>query len=70
VLKKAFTKHEMIIESFDRDVQGTYKIDRESTEQASYLNHWLGGGYSVVKVDDLFKITKGKKSIVAKIKEF
>lgn len=70
VLKKAFTKHEMIIEAFNRDVQGTYKIDRESSEQASYLNHWLGGGYSVVKVDDLFKITKGTKSILAKLKEF
>lgn len=70
VLKKAFTNHEMIIESFNRDVEGTYKIDRESSEQASYLNHWLGGGYSVVKVDDLFKITKGTKSLVAKLKEF
>ena len=69
MLKKAFTKHEMIIESFDRDIQGTYKIDRESSEQASYINHWLGGGYSVVKVDDLFKITKGTKSILTKIKE-
>ena len=69
ILKKAFTDHEMVIESFNRDVEGTYKIDRESSEQASYLNHWLGGGYSVVKVDDLFKITKGTKSIVAKIKE-
>ncbi len=70
ILKKAFTNHEMMIESFNRDVQGTYKIDRESNEQASYLNHWLGGGYSVVKVDDLFKITKGTKSILAKLKEF
>ena len=69
ILKKAYTKHEMIVEAFDHDVQGTYKIDRESSEQSSYLNHWLGGGYSVVKVDDLFKITKGSKSIVAKIKE-
>ena len=70
MLKKAFTKHELIVESFNRDHKGTYKIDRESSEQASYLNHWLGGGYSVVKVDDLFKISKGNKSIVAKIKEF
>jgi len=69
-LKKSFTSHEMVIESFNKDVKGTYMIDRESSEQASYLNHWLGGGYSVVKVDDLFKITKGTKSIVAKIKEF
>ena len=69
-LKKAFTSHEMVVESFNKDVKGTYKIDRESSEQASYLRHWLGGGYSVVKVDDLFKITKGTKSIVAKIKEF
>ena len=69
-LKKAFTKHEMVIEAFNHDVQGTYKIDRESTGQASYLTHWLGGGYSVVKVDDLFKITKGTKSILAKVKEF
>jgi len=69
-LKKAFTNHEMMIESFNSDVQGTYKIDRESNEQASYLNHWLGGGYSVVKVDDLFKITKGTKSVLAKLKEF
>jgi hypothetical protein len=68
-LKKAFTNHEMIIEAFNQNVEGTYKIDRESNEQASYLNHWLGGGYSVVKVDDLFKITKGKKSILAKVKE-
>ena len=50
--------------------QQTYKIDRESSEQASYLNHWLGGGYSVVKVDDLFKITKGTNAIVARLKEF
>jgi hypothetical protein len=70
ILKKAFTSHEMIIESFNKDVKGTYKIDRESSEQASYLNHWLGGGYSVVKVDDLFKITKGTNSIVARLKEF
>jgi hypothetical protein len=70
ILKKAFTSHEMIIESFNRDVKGTYKIDRESSEQASYLSHWLGGTYSVVKVDDLFKITNGTKSIVAKLKEF
>ena len=69
-LKKAFTHHEMIIESFNRDVQGTYKIDRESNEQASYLNHWLGGGYSVVKVDDFFKITKGTKSMLTRVKEF
>ena len=68
-LKKAFTHHEMIIESFNRDVQGTYKIDRESNEQASYLNHWLGGGYSVVKVDDFFKITKGTKSMLTRVKE-
>ena len=40
ILKKAFTSHEMIIESFNRDVKGTYKIDRESSEQASYLSHW------------------------------
>ena len=60
----------MIIESFNKDVKGTYKIDRESSEQASYLNHWLGGGYSVVKVDDLFKITKGTNAIVARLKEF
>ena len=59
ILKKAYTKHEMVVEAFDHDVQGTYKIDRESSEQSSYLNHWLGGGYSIVKVDDLFKITKG-----------
>jgi hypothetical protein len=51
-------------------VKGTYKIDRESSEQASYLSHWLGSTYSVVKVDDLFKITNGTKSIVAKLKEF
>jgi hypothetical protein len=70
ILKKAFTSHEMIIESFNKDVKGTYKIDRESSEQASYLNYWLGGGYSVVKVDDLFKITKGTNSIVARLKEF
>ena len=70
ILKKAFTSHEMIIESFNKDVKGTYKIDRESSEQASYLNHWLGGGYSVVKVDDLFKITKGTNAIVARLKEF
>jgi hypothetical protein len=70
ILKKAFTSHEMIIESFNRDVKGTYKIDRESSEQASYLSHWLGSTYSVVKVDDLFKITNGTKSIVAKLKEF
>ena len=70
ILKKAFTSHEMIIESFNKDVKGTYKIDRESSDQASYLNHWLGGGYSVVKVDDLFKITKGTNSIVARLKEF
>lgn len=70
ILKKAFTNHEFIIEAFNRDVQGTYKIDRESSEQSSYLNHWLGGGYSVVKVDDLFKITKGTKSVLAKLKEF
>ena len=70
ILKKAFTSHEMIIESFNRDVKGTYKIDRESSEQASYLSHWLGSTYSVVKVDDLFKITKGTKSIVARLKEF
>ena len=69
-LKKAFTKHEMVIEAFNHDVQGTYKIDRESSGQASYLTHWLGGGYSVVKVDDLFKITKGTKSILARVKEF
>ena len=70
ILKKAFTSHEMIIESFNRDVKGTYKIDRESSEQGSYLSHWLGSTYSVVKVDDLFKITNGTKSIVAKLKEF
>lgn len=70
ILKKAFTSHEMIIESFNRDVKGTYKIDRESSEQASYLSHWLGSTYSVVKVDDLFKITNGTKSIVARLKEF
>ena len=69
ILKKAFTSHEMIIESFNKDVKGTYKIDRESSGQASYLTHWLGGGYSVVKVDDLFKITKGTKSILARVKE-
>ena len=68
-LKKAFTNHEMIIESVNIDLPGTYKIDRESKEQASYLNHWLGGTYSVVKVDDLFKITKGKTSLFAKVKE-
>jgi len=69
-LKKAFTNHEMIIESFNADVEGTYKIDQESLEQSNYLNHWLGGGYSVVKVNDLFKITKDNKSLSARLKEF
>jgi len=68
-LEKMFSHHEMVIESYNQPVEGTYKIDKESAEQSQYLSEWLGGGYQVVKVDDLFKITNDNKTILAKIKE-
>lgn len=69
-VKKKWSKHRFIIESVNKpSVDGVYKIDNSSSSQADYINSWLGGTWQVVKVDDLFKITKNNNNIVVKTEE-
>jgi len=71
-LDKKWTKHKFIIESMNvpgDDIKGIYKIDQNSSSQSSYINSWLGGSWSVVKLNDMYKIAKGKKNIIVKSEE-
>jgi|TARA_B110000977_G_scaffold196542_1_gene277095 hypothetical protein len=71
-LKTLYNKHEFIIEGINvpsKDVNGVYRIDESSTSQSQYLNNWLGHVYKIVKVDDMFKISKEDKNIILKSEE-
>ena len=67
VMSKIYGKHKFVLEGVNLpQKKGVYKIDESSTAQTQYLNNWLGGGWHVVKVDDLFKISKENKNILVR----
>lgn len=69
-LKKKYTSHNFMIEGYNlQNVPGVYKIDDASSSQASYVNGWLGGGFHVVKVGDLFKLNKDNNNLLLRTKE-
>jgi hypothetical protein len=66
-MSKIYGKHKFVLEGVNLpQKKGVYKIDESSTAQTQYLNNWLGGGWHVVKVDDLFKISKENKNILVR----
>ena len=72
ILDKTIIKHNFVIESINvpsDEINGVYKIDQNSTSQAEYLNSWLGGGWSVVKIDDIFKIAKNNTNIMLRAED-
>jgi SHS2 domain-containing protein len=70
-LYKKYVKHNFIIESFNqKNINGVYRIDESASSQSSYVQGWLGGSYHVVKVDDLFKISKDNMNILVRTEEF
>ena len=67
VISKIYSKHQFVIEAVNLPQKnGVYRIDESSTAQTQYLNNWLGGGWHVVRVDDMFKISKEDKNILVK----
>ena len=67
IMAKIYGKHKFVLEGVNLpQKKGVYKIDESSTAQTQYLNNWLGGGWHVVKVDDLFKISKENKNILVR----
>ena len=67
VMNKIYAKHKFVLEAVNLpQKKGVYKIDESSTAQTQYLNNWLGGSWHVVKVDDMFKISKENKNILVR----
>jgi len=69
-MSKIYNKHKFVLEAVNVPTKnGVYRIDESSTAQTQYLNNWLGGGWHIVKVDDLFKISKEDKNIIIKAED-
>jgi hypothetical protein len=69
-LHKKYVHHNFILEGVNvPKVNGVYKIDENSKSSSSYINGWLGGTYQVVKVGDIFKLTKNDTNVLLKAKE-
>ena len=69
-LHKKYVHHNFMIEGVNvPSVSGVYRIDENSTSQSSYISGWLGGSYQVVKVGDIFKLSKNDTNVLLKAKE-
>ena len=69
-LHKKYVHHNFMIEGVNApSVSGVYRIDENSTSQSSYISGWLGGSYQVVKVGDIFKLSKNDTNVLLKAKE-
>ena len=70
VMSKIYNKHKFVLEAVNVSTKnGVYRIDESSTAQTQYLNNWLGGGWHIVKVDDMFKVSKEDKNIIVKAED-
>ena len=70
VMSKIYNKHKFVLEAVNVSTKnGVYRIDESSTAQTQYLNNWLGGGWHIVKVDDMFKVSKDDKNIIIKAED-
>ena len=70
IMSKIYNKHRFILEAVNVPTKnGVYRIDESSTAQTQYLNNWLGGGWHIVKVDDMFKVSKEDKNIIIKAED-
>jgi hypothetical protein len=69
-LHKKYVHHNFMIEGVNvPSVSGVYRIDENSSSQSSYISGWLGGSYQVVKVGDIFKLSKNDTNVLLKAKE-
>ena len=71
-MKTLYNKHTFIIEAVNvpnKDINGIFRIDESSSSQAQYLVNWLGDMYNIVKLDDVFKISKEDKNILLRSEE-
>ena len=69
-MSKIYNKHKFILEAVNVPTKnGVYRIDESSTAQTQYLNNWLGGDWHIVKVDDMFKVSKEDKNIIVKAED-
>ena len=65
IMSKKYNKHRIKLDAVNVPTKnGVYRIDESSTAQTQYLNNWLGGGWHIVKVDDMFKVSKEDKNII------